>query len=231
MSDTFLPEPGATAEAVQIGLCAGGLVRTWRGSGESKLWSLADAAQLTSRQGTGVIARTEQEQNRYREIGLLDEVSGTLIIRGRHPMSTEDGSVQFDATVLGLEPAREPSTAVYDDARGVLAQAVAFTARTENGFLLVEAGGWDAAPQPYCLFVVTRQGGDPVVLIETAPPPHGSKIWEQHIVAGADGTTVRAPANPASLDAAPVIMLDACATWAIPPWDLALTFGIRPTVG
>jgi hypothetical protein len=38
---------------------------------------------------------------------------------------------------------------------------------------------------------------------------------------------LNAPASAATIDVAPLIMMDAMATWGLEPWGLALTFGRR----
>ena len=67
-----------------------------------------------------------------------------------------------------------------------------------------------------------------VSVVETAPAPTGARHWQPHILPGAAGATMAAPASAATLDVVPILMIDACATWAVAPWDLALTFGDRP---
>ena len=100
-----------------------------------------------------------------------------------------------------------------------------YTVETD-GLLVVELGGWDAPLEPYCLFLVMHDQGE-LSVIETAPAPAGAKLWQQHIRPGAAGATMAAPASAQTLDVVPVLIIDACATWGVEPWDLALTFGDR----
>ncbi len=95
-----------------------------------------------------------------------------------------------------------------------------------DGFLVVERGGWNAPPEPYCLFPVTHEQGDTSVL-EAVPAPIGSRLWERSLRPGAAGATMSAPATDQSLSVVPLLIIDACATWELEPWDLALTYGRR----
>lgn len=60
-------QAGDELVVAQLGLCAGGLVRTWSNRGGSRLWSVDQPGLLHSLQATGQIARTTREGGRYRE--------------------------------------------------------------------------------------------------------------------------------------------------------------------
>lgn len=224
MSETFPLKSGDTSTVAQLSLCAGGLVRTW--ANRSQLWSVPDDAYLRSVMGTGTLARTMREQNRFREVAFVSEDTGTLWLQSRFPVASGDGVLQVEASIIELQSAREPSEALYDDVRELLTQAI-HHALKNNEYLLVEKGGWDAPDEPFCLFIVIPDGDDFVSIIETAPPPVSSDIWAPHVVASQDSTTLSAPATRDTVEAAPLIMLDAIGAWGLAPWDLALTFGAR----
>ena len=95
-----------------------------------------------------------------------------------------------------------------------------------DGFLVVERGGWDAPPEPYCLFLVTHEQPG-VSVVEAAPAPFGARLWEQSLQPGAAGATMSAPATDETLAVVPMMIIDACMTWGLQPWDLALTYGLR----
>jgi hypothetical protein len=209
---------GDTATVAMLSLCAGGLVRTWTDPGGSRLWSVSEPAALQSVLGTGTLSRTVREQGRYREVGLLSEDSGTLLLTTRFPDRTEGDDIRLGADVVRLEPAREPTDGWYDDVRTLLGRAVGHA---------VETGGWDAPPEPYCLFILVPEEDRVVSVIETAPQPAGSEIWAPHLITGQAGATMTAPATRETIDAAPIIMIEAMASWGLAPWDLALTFGTR----
>ncbi|MEO3761040.1 hypothetical protein ABGB19_22495 [Mycobacterium sp. B14F4] len=218
---------GDVVETAMLSLCAGGLVRTWTDGG-SRLWRVREAALLHSLQGTGAIGRTLREEGRFREVGMLCEERGTLLLQSRFPVQVDGDEVAIEANLLNLEPAGAPDSSVFDDVESLLRQAVRHTL-AQNEFLLVEMGGWDAPTEPFCLFIVVVEDDSAVSVIETAPEPRGSRLWEPHIVAGRETNSLSAPAAPENIDAAPIVMMDAIATWGLEPWDLALTFGQRPT--
>ena len=216
---------GETLDPVMLSPCVGGLVRTWQGDGRSRLWGVTDPSSLVSLMGRGIIARTLREERRYREAALLNERTGTLILQPRRPTTTPDGTLEFAGqTVLLTEPGALTSSP-WADLKELLGQAVRYTVETD-GLLVVELGGWDAPPDPYCLFLVMHDRGE-VSVVETAPAPNGAKFWQQHIRPGAAGATMAAPASANTLDVAPILMIDACATWGVEPWDLTLTYGNR----
>ncbi|MCL1872029.1 MAG: hypothetical protein FWF90_16670 [Promicromonosporaceae bacterium] len=216
------PDAGALVPAM-LSLCAGGLVRTWTAAGE-RLWSVPDDA-LRRTMYEGRISRTPREDRRFREVALLDEASGTLVLM---PLIRTAGG--GDVTDLGLPPMTlapadaqgRPADDFMDDVADALYRAVRYTVDA-GGFLLVELGGWDAPERPYCLFAVD---GD-AVHIETAPAPVGAPIWTPHLAPGAPGASVRAPLGDDTLEVSWRIMLDAVATWQVSPWELALTYGVR----
>ncbi|KUI22900.1 hypothetical protein AU193_09745 [Mycobacterium sp. GA-1285] len=226
MSDDFPVQVGDTATVAMLSLCAGGLVRTWTDTGPSRLWSVTEPQRLLALQGTGTIARTLREEGRFREVGWLSEDSGTLMLPSRFPQQSTDERFEAGADLVSLGPATEPAESWPDDVRLLLAQAIRHCIAS-NEFLLVEVGGWDAPTEPYCLFMLTSEDDGVLSVIEAAPPPHGSEIWDPHIVGGQQGATLSAPANEDTIDVAPLIMIEAVATWGVSPWDLALTFGRR----
>ena len=212
-------EVGDTLDPVMLSPCVGGLVRTWSGNGASRLWGVTDPSSLVSRMGRGIIARTLREERRYREAALLNERTGTLFLQPRRPTATPDGMVQSTVPSLQLTEPGAATSSPWADLKELLGQAVRYTVETD-GLLVVELGGWEAPVEPYCLFLVTHDRGE-VSVVETAPAPNGAKLWQQHIRPGAAGATMTAPASAKTIDVVPVLIIDACATWGVEPWDLA----------
>lgn len=219
-------EIGDIASTVMLSPCVGGLVRTWDESDNATLWSVPDADFLLSRQGSGLLGRSLREEGRFIESGLLVANRQTLMLRGRFPTQADDGSMQLDGSMLQLEPAAAPTESAIDDFRTLLSQAVRHCI-SSGEFLVVETGGWDAPTEPYCLFIVVEEDGHQLNVIETAPQPLASEVWARHSVPGEVGTTLRAPLTPETIDIAPLVMIEAIATWGVEPWDLALVFGAR----
>ncbi len=223
------PEPaievGDTLDTVMLSPCVGGLVRTWSGNGDSRLWGVADPSSLASRMGRGIIARTLREERRYREAALLNERTGTLLLQPRWPTATPEGTLQSTLASVQLTDPGAPTSSPRLDLEELLGQAVRHTVEVD-GLLVVELGGWDAPVEPYCLFLVTHDRGE-VSVVETAPAPRVAKLWRQHIRPDAAGATMSAPASAETLGVVPVLIIAACETWGVEPWDLALTYGNR----
>lgn len=230
MDDGVSLAPGDTMVPVQISPCVGGLVRTWANDGETHLWSAGDDSWLLGRQGMGLYARTVQEERRYRECGLLSKDAGALIVQSRFPEEPVDGSsVQVPGHVLDVTPVE------HDQGEGAMKQAfadfeflltrVVKNTASSGEFLVVEPGGWGSPLEPFVLFALIDKGEGPVSIVETAPAPHGSRMWEPHILAGRPSTSLSAPATAETVEVAPLLMLEAISRWGLTPWDVALTFG------
>ena len=226
MGDEPAVEVGDIASTVMLSPCVGGLLRTWDESNETTLWSVPDADSLLSRQGSGLLGRSLREEGRFIESGLLVANRQTLMLRVRFPTQADDGSVQLDGSILKLEPATAPKESAIDDFRTLLSQAIRHCI-SSGEFLVVERGGWDAPKEPYCLFIALEDDGHRVNVIETAPQPLASEIWSAQSIPGEAGSTLRAPRTRETIDLAPLVMIDAIATWGLEPWDLALVFGRR----
>ena len=91
-------EVGDTLDTAMLSPCVGGLVRTWTDGG-SRLWGVDDPAALASMMGRGIIARTPREDRRFREVGLLNERTGTLLLQSRWPKAGPDGTLQSDGAL------------------------------------------------------------------------------------------------------------------------------------
>ncbi|MDZ7578037.1 MAG: hypothetical protein U0904_07685 [Candidatus Nanopelagicales bacterium] len=223
MNQEFPLKEGDTATTAMLSLAVGGLVRTWTDSGSSHLWSVAEPDLLTSIQGRGIIERTLREEGRFREAGMLVEETGTLMLTSRFPRPADDGSFQLEGSVLQLSPASEVAGSVDGEVLGLLEQSIRHCLSNDE-FLVVENGGWDSPTEPYCLSIVVSDGEDLVSVVETAPAPRGSDLWDPHIVPGREGQSLSAPASAENIAAAPLVMMSAISTWGLQPWDLALTF-------
>ncbi len=219
-------EIGDIASTVMLSPCVGGLVRTWDESNDATLWSVPDAASLLSGQGSGLLGRSRREEGRFIESGLLVPNRQTLMLQGRFPTQTDDGSMQLDGSMLRLEPAAAAKESAISDFRTLLSQAIRHCI-SSGEFLVVEKGGWEAPTEPYCFFIVVEEDGQQVNVIETAPQPLASEVWAPHSVPGQAGTTLRASTTPETINIAPLVMIEAIATWGLEPWDLALVFGAR----
>ncbi|MDP4013877.1 MAG: hypothetical protein Q8P38_04575 [Candidatus Nanopelagicales bacterium] len=223
MNQEFPLKEGDTATTAMLSLAVGGFVRTWMDSGSSQLWSVAEPDLLTSIQGRGIIGRTLREEGRFREVGMLVEETGTLMLPSRFPKPADDGSFQLEGSVLQLSPASEVAGSVDGEVLGLLEQSIRHCLSNDE-FLVVEKGGWDSPTEPYCLSIVASDGDDLVSVVETAPAPRGSGLWYPYIVPGREGQSLSVPASAETIALAPLAMMSAISTWGLRPWNLALTF-------
>lgn len=217
---------GDVAATVMLSPCVGGLMRTWTETGSTQLWSVASAEFLLANQGTGVLARCSRKEGTFQEAGMLVEDRHTLMLRQRFPSEQgADGSMSIPGYLVNLEPPREPAESVVDDFIQLLTQAMTH-AQAASEVLIVEIGGWDQQPGPYCMFAETEHQGVPINSFQTAPPPEGSGwLWSSDgVVIEGLRATLRLPAGQQTLEQGPWLMMDAIYRWGVPMWDLTLTF-------
>jgi hypothetical protein len=229
MPDDAQLEAGDRGEVAQLSLLGGGLLRTWTAEG-AQLWTVADPDGLRALLARGVVARTEQMVDRFREVGTLFADKGLLLLQPRFPQSVEDTSLTFEATSFQLRPADGPSGEVDGDELQTLVATAVEGALQRGEYVVLERGGWDAPAEPYCLWIALSEEDGPVSVVETAPPPARSELWAEHIREGVAGVSLRAPLTPEAFPAVPVFMVEAIRGWGEQPWDIALTFG-RPPQG
>ncbi len=213
--------PGDTAITAQLGLCVGGLVRTWTEERGAELWRVDDPDRMRDLLGVGRVGRTLREERRYREAALLFPERGALLLPSR--MTATDGEAEGEAWTFAVESVEPAEPGGWDNVEVRASLAAAIEGCLASGeFLVVELGGWDAPPQPYCLFLA-RDGRSN---IEAAPAPARSSIWAPHVRPGEAGATMIGPLDANTPSIAGLIMTEAIATWGgVTPWDVALTFG------
>ena len=215
--------PQTTGDAlvpVQLSPCVGGLLRTWT-EGGTQLWSVPDDSALVAAQGTGVLARVDRGQQRFRETALLDEAGGLLVLQPR----AEGG--QLPATTVKLEPAGEARADAPQEFARAINQAVRHVASTFE-YLVLDVGGWDAPFEPFVFFALhVDEQGNQLSTIEASPAPQGSKLWEPHIRPGVQAVAVNAPVSQEAIDMAAYYLADAVVGMQLLPWDVAFTFGVR----
>ncbi|UDY24664.1 hypothetical protein [Nocardioides sp. Kera G14] len=203
---------------VQLGLCVGGLLRTWAADGTTQLWQVENDAILTAVQNTGMLARAPREDGRFREAAELTE--GTSGPELRLPNGT---ALRLTAATGAVSPRAE---APQEFVRAVN-QAVRHAAESFE-FLVVEIGGWDAPLVPYAFFALhVAEDGTQLSTVEVSPPPSGSELWSTHLTPGEEVVSLSAPVSAEAIDMAPYYLADAVPGWGILPWDIALTFGVR----
>ena len=234
--------------SVELSPVAGGLLRTWTGTG-SQLWQVWGDDILEDTVGRGLLARTEVEPGRYREIGLLEEPAdagptstGRLLLPARWQAGRSE-SPSMDLELVGdpllLSPVADDDLAGREDqlwpsfvAR--LSEVCQETA--ERGeILLLESGGVVHEPWPYTLLAVTREpDGSWLSHLEASPAPGpGIEGWDQATRGrnddGTDGASLSAPATDETVRGAGFLLAVAAAQWAATPQDLAITYTAAPS--
>jgi len=214
---------GETQVPVQLGMCLGGLIATWSPlDPKPQLWSVLDDGlpELLYEGRISKVGRGLEFPTRFREAAMLDTK--------RHTLSIEvDG--EEEPRVFRLSEPRDisPKQTWFDLGRAI-SKALRYTAKNQNGILLLEYGGLNAPYEPFALFTTEGNaafGGEAIV--ETRPFPLGSKGWSHFVKHGQNGGLVKAPLNDETLQQAGILLVEAARTWNCSPWDLALTFGTR----
>ena len=205
-------------EPVLISPVVSGMIRTWS-EDETHLWSVDNPEALDKLLGRGIIARTSLPDNRFREVAFLDTQSGTLTVQPRFASPDSAGSNETFQLGDAIPVVGDP----WDDLELALA-AVALSAAGRGEFWLAELGGWDAPPQPHCLFAVISEDGTANAVMEAAPAPADTGVWPD-VPNDQPGVSVAAPASQDTIEAAGIFATAAIQTWNVHPWDVALTFG------
>lgn len=214
---------GSVMETAMLGPVVAGHLRTWVGA-TSQLWRVDDPTGLAALLGRGLTSRTEVEPGRYREVGLLDSTSGSLLVPKRFTVGGEVETTGFALTRATDEPDRGRQWA--DFVRWL--NLVALAAAERGDFLVVELGGWDHQPHPYALFAHTRVNEQSLSHLEVAPAPtSGVQPWTLP-PERPDGATVTAIATRETISVAGSALVPAIQEWARSPLDLAVTFGTNP---
>lgn len=219
-------QAGDTLVPVQLSPCVGGLVRTWTEQG-TQLWSVPDDALLVAAQGSGVLSRAVREENRFREVALLDEENSMLLLEPRFPDRTAGEEFFFEPQFVRLEPAGEVRTDAPQEFARAINQAVRHVASTFE-YLVIEVGGWEAPMEPYAFFALHVDDQDrQLSTIEVAPVPKGSQLWEPHARPGTNGASISAPVSEEAIDMAAYYLAEGVVGNDLFPWDVAFTFGVR----
>ena len=223
---------GDTFRTAQLGLCLGRLVRLYTENGSS-VWSVGDDQTLFESQCRTFLARTARSEHGYREAGLLNAATGTLLLQPRFPEGSEphygDDTLSFQASAIQLAPPGEPEESWPADLQTLLARAVQHTV-AGGGQLRVETGGWDAPLTPFCS-VETAYTADMTQLLyfEASPAPADSRWWKDRMQP-LDEDTVRLVlrAKDFNPDQAALLLRDGMDWDRVSPWELVLTYTSPP---
>jgi hypothetical protein len=229
----FMPvSPGDAFHVAQLGLCLGGLVQLYTEDGLS-VWSVGNDRTLFETQCRAFLARTARSEHAFREVGLLNAATGTLLLQPRFPessVSSDSGeALSFQASTVQLAPPGEPDESWEADLQTLLTRAAQHTLGG-GGQLRVETGGWDAPLTPFCsVEMAFANDMTPLLYLEASPAPTDSRWWKDRMQP-VDEMTVRLvlPASDFKPDRVALLLRDAMAWDGVSPWELALTYTSPP---
>lgn len=212
-----------------FGPLLGGHVRLWQDEGPATYWRVRDPETFRRQVGIGTRARSMVDTNRYREAGLFDAATGTLLLPGRYG----DPDQGMPAGVAELTPvaAEVALSAITEQVRQDFARwfgAVAVSAAQRGEFVALETGGFTVPMTPYVLALVVRApDGSWVSHVETSPTPRGAPVWRDQ-PQNEDSQQLRAPARRDTVAVAGVLADAAIRTWPVDLFGLGLSFGQSP---
>jgi hypothetical protein len=233
MSQEDALQPGHILETVLVGYPVGGVVSLWYDDGTSSSWQAQDSQLLARYLAIGTLARSEVVPNRFREAGLFNPNTHTLVLPHRYPdrhgdMAAVTVTLKSISRDQAQHAAAEPDPSGYFERLG----PVVVSAARRGEFVAIETGGWEIPFAPFVLLAVLRDPGHEWQShVETSPVPYGAPVWsEQPQPPDENGTqVVRAPASVETITAGSVLARIAMERWRISLLDVGLSFGPAPS--
>ncbi|RBQ16759.1 hypothetical protein DP939_29275 [Spongiactinospora rosea] len=222
-----LPQAGEHLRGVMIGPPVGGYIALWD-EHDVGFWRLSGSP--PSMLGAGAMIRMGDETGRYRELGLLNEESGLLVLRDRDQGPEATPVVQLvPLTPVTMEEAKAES--LEDDisvARWL--GDIAFAAATRGEWLAIHPGSWQGPFEPIVVVELLRDaGGRWSSAVRATPVPYGAEFWSDHTVGDdwAAQQIATAASSKALMDSG-IMAVAAFLSWGIHPLMLGMTFGPNP---
>lgn len=212
---------GAHLVPVTISPVVAGILQTTRDDGVQRLWQLGDD-RLIAVLGCGVIARTHVGGGRLREVGLLDESGGVLVLPARRPHD-EGGVEAVDVVhvhpVSGMAIASEEQVGRYlnDSLARVLGRLA-----PEGGDITLEVTLPEAGSGRYIRFRAVDGG------VEVLTRPARWSDWGPYSEVDGEGR-LRVSGEATSGPMLAALAVYAFAEWECSPWDVSLTFTPVPS--
>jgi hypothetical protein len=226
-------QPGYVLETVLVGYPVASVVSLWHDDATSSTWRIQNSESLTQHMAIGGVARSEVVPNRFREAGLFNPDTETLLLPQRYP-DPDGNMVAAPAVRMESIPRDQAEHAVAEsDPSDFFARLGPFvvSAARRGEFVAIETGGWTIPFAPFVLLAVLRDpGGEWQSHVETSPVPRGAPIWSgQPQPADETGTQVlRAPASVENITAGSTLACLAVARWSMSLLDIGLSFGPAP---
>lgn len=217
--------------SVIVGLPIGPYVPLWH-EGSVSYWRMSDPVGVRSRLGLGVEARTEIDNQRFREAALFTPERNTLFLMDR--FRSGPGNLGGASTQLIPVSEEEAFRAADDKALSELYNwigDIVVAAGQRGEYVAIETGGWQVPVTPVVLIMLRTDGREWHSVVETSPVPVGAPVWrDQQPVAG-DTQLLASPATDGTMRAAGLLTRFAVSTWRLHPFQLGLSFGPNPTLG
>jgi hypothetical protein len=174
--------------------------------------------------GLGVLARAPLAEGRFRDVLMLDESTGTLLLPARY--RSDDGGMASGMAALVRVSGQDAHEAMTSDAvleafRWVGRVSAAAAERGE--YVLLEPGYHTGElREPHVLMVVREHEGRSISVVETAPtPPADLPMWNGR-------SSLNGPATREVVEAGGILAMYAMDGWGEHPLRLCLTFGPVP---
>lgn len=210
---------GAPATAVP-GIAVAGYVALQQGE-QRTYWRLPDNY-LEHRLGFGVLARTHSPGHRFRDVVLIDQQSGEVLVPERY---SEDGSTRGTKSVLVRVTAEEAMAAATPEACKEsferLGRAV-FAAAKRGEFIYVEQLENELKQDPYVLLAVMGLYDDDPQAVASASPAPSTNTQFNGL------PTLEGPASADNIIGLGPLALQAINDWGIHPLHVVPTYH-RPT--
>ncbi|WP_146607647.1 hypothetical protein [Spongiactinospora gelatinilytica] len=210
-----------------IGPPVGDYIALWD-EHDVSFWRLSGAP--PSMLGAGVMIRVGDETGRYRELGLLDQEAGLLVLRDQDQGPGATPVVQLvPLAPVTMEEAKAGS--IKDDitvARWL--GDIAFAAATRGEWLAIHRGSRQGPFEPIVVVELLRDaGGAWSSAVRATPVPQGAEFWSEHTVGtGWAAQQIATAASSKALTDSGVMAVAAFLSWGIHPLMLGMTFGPNP---
>ncbi len=209
---------GQLAKAVP-GMPVGGYLALQQG-GERTYWRLPDD-ELSCRLGFGVLTRDHSPGHRFRDVVLIDQHSGEVLIPNRYG----DGATSGLKTALTRVNAEEAMAAATPEACKEAFERLGrsvFSAAKRGEFVFVELLENELKQEPYVLLAVRGLfDGDPVAIASALPAPSTNTQFNGL-------PTLEAPADASNIVGLGLLALQAITDWGVHPLHVVPTYH-RPT--
>ena len=198
---------GSVLRTVVLGPPGGDHVVTWDEDNSPTVWTVDRPVEYADRVGHGRTARTVVGDGRYREVGLLDPATGSLMVPDRYPV--DGGALGGNAFRLS-DP--RPSSSCHrwtptPSSDGLGESSWVLRAGATSWWSSMGAGS-SRRSRTRSSHAARDGSGAWVSHLEAAPSPRGSRVWPRPSAA-ATSATLRAPASSGTVEQGALVLVEA----------------------